>query len=293
VNGPAPAGRRESGVGYMAQSALWFAVMALLVKLAGRTLPALQIVFVRGCITLLLAAATLVRARASPFGTRTGTMLLRGCFGSSALVCFYVAVVNMPLAEATVIHQTAPLFTALLAAWLLHEHLQANVVLAIGLCLCGVVLIARPGALFGDAAAEFPWGYAFLSLLGAMLSALAYVTVRSLGRTENPLVVVFWFPLVTVPATAPFALPQWIWPDAPGWCELLGIGVTTQFAQVALTRGLAREPAGRATTVGYLQVAFAALFGALVFGDWPDGLALVGMVAILAGLLLCHRAGAR
>lgn len=282
----APA-RRESGLGYMAQSAFWFAVMSLLVKLASRTLPTMEIVFVRGCVTLAIAAGMLARARLRPFGTRTGMMLFRGLIGSCALICYYLAVVHLPLAEATVIQQTAPLYTAVLAAWLLREPLRLRVIASIGICLCGVVVIARPAAVFGaTAAAGFPWLFAFVGVLSAILSAFAYVTVRSLGRTENPLLVVFYFPLVIVPMAAPFALPQWVWPDATGWLLLLGVGASTQTAQLAMTKGLAREPAGRATLVGYLQVAFAALFGALAFDDWPDVWSGAGMLAILGGLLL-------
>jgi drug/metabolite transporter (DMT)-like permease len=272
----------------MAQSALWFAVMSLLVKIASHTMPTMQIVFGRGCFTLLLSALVLWRARVNPFDSlRRRLLLTRGIVGSCALVCFYAAVVHLPLAEATVIHQTAPLFTAVFAAIWLHEKLEARVLLAIVLCLCGVLMIARPDWLFGEhpALPSFPWQFAFVALLGAMLSAIAYVTVRRLGRTEKPLVVVFYFPLVTVPMTAAFAIPQWIWPDLQGWLLLGGIGLSTQIAQVALTKGLAREPAGRATTVGYLQVAFATIFGALIFGTWPDAWSIAGMALILVSLV--------
>ncbi|HEX5050494.1 MAG TPA: DMT family transporter [Planctomycetota bacterium] len=280
------AGRSASGLGHMAHSALWFAVMGLLVKLAGETLPTMQIVFVRGCIVLALSALSLLRAGLSPLGSRPHLLLLRGFVGSCALICFYAAVVHLPLAEATVIHQTAPLWTAVLAAWLLRERLEARVLWSSGACFAGVLMIARPGWLFGgEVAPDHPWLYAFVALLGSVLSALAYVTVRHLGRTENPLVVVFYFPVVTVPLTAPFAIPVWLWPDAAGWLLLLGIGASTLIAQVALTKGLAREAAGRATAVGYLQVALATLFGAVVFGVWPDPWSWIGMLLILGSLL--------
>jgi drug/metabolite transporter (DMT)-like permease len=284
----------RGGVAYMVHAAFWFAVMALFVKLAGGTLPTMQIVFARGAITLGIASLVLVRARLSPFGSRSRLLLLRGAVGASALICFYAAVVHLPLAEATVIHQTAPLFTAVFAAVFLHERLTAGVLWSLAGAFVGVVMIARPGWLFG-AAANAPsdagsWEFAFVALLGAILSAIAYVTVRRLGRTDNPLVVVFYLPLVTLPASAPFALPVWVWPDALGWTWLAGIGVSTQIAQVALTKGLARVAAGRATAVGYLQVAFATLFGALVFRVWPDGWSWAGMLLIVGSLVVGARA---
>jgi drug/metabolite transporter (DMT)-like permease len=271
----------------MVQAAFWFAVMSLLVKLASRTLPTLQIVFVRGVVTLVLASASLAIARRSPFGGRTSLLLLRGTIGSCALVCYYLAVSRLSLAEAAVIHQTAPLWTALLAAWWLGERLTWRIGIALLVAFGGVVLIARPGWLFAAPATADPtaWQFAFLALLGAVLSAFAYVTVRRLGRTEDALVVVFWFPVVTVPLSAPFAVPVWIAPNGAEWLLLVGIGATTQIAQVAMTKGLAREAAGRATAVGYLQVAFATLFSALVFQVVPDALSWTGMAMIVASLL--------
>lgn len=274
----------------MVQAAFWFAVMGTLVQLAGERLPTLQIVFARGVVTLAIATASLAMVRRSPLGGRTGLLLLRGVLGSSALVCFYIAVVHLGLPEATVVHQTAPLFTAVIAARWLGERLPARTVLALCGAFAGVVIIARPDWLTGlPATGAATWPFTLVALLGAVLSAFAYVTVRRLGRTEHPLVVVFWFPLVTVPATAPFALPQWLAPTPREWLLLLGIGAATQIAQVSLTKGLAREPAGRATAVGYLQVAFATLAGIVVFGVWPDGWTWLGMAIVVASLAMLGR----
>ncbi len=291
----APSELRGGGLLHMVQAALWFAVMGLFVKLASRTLPTMQIVFVRGAITLGIASLVLWRLGLSPFGGNSRLLLWRGLVGSCALVCFYAAVVHLPLAEATVIHQTAPLFTAMFAGWFLRERVTGRVMVSLVGAFVGVVLIARPSWLFGGGAPADPsaWVFAFIALLGAVLSAIAYVTVRQLGRTESPLVVVFFLPLVTLPLSAPFAVSVWVWPDAVGWLWLLGIGLSTQIAQVSLTKGLAREAAGRATAVGYLQVAFATLFGAVVFGVWPDGWSWAGMGLIVGCLLLAASQRAR
>ncbi|MBL8753138.1 MAG: DMT family transporter [Planctomycetes bacterium] len=291
----APTAGRESGIGYMVQSAFWFAVMGLLVKLASAQLPTLQIVFVRGVLTICFASTLLAAARVSPFGGEWRLLLTRGLVGSCAMICFYAAVVHLPLAEATVVHQTAPLWTAIFAAVVLHERISARVLVALGGAFAGVVLIAKPQLLFGaaaDANATDPADhglFAFVALLGAVLSAVAYVTVRRLGRSENPLVVTFWLPLLTIPVAAPWAVPAWVWPDAWTSVWLVGIGASTQIAQLSLTKGLARETAGRATAVGYLQVAFAAMFSGVFLGTWPDASGLGGMALIVAALLVGTR----
>ena len=79
---------------------------------------------------------------------------------------------------------------------------------------------------------------------------------------------------------------SWRWPDARQWALLVGIGATTQFAQVAMTKGFAREAAGRAAAVGYSQVAFAMLFSITVLDEWPNTNGWLGIGLIVASLLL-------
>jgi drug/metabolite transporter (DMT)-like permease len=113
--------------------------------------------------------------------------------------------------------------------------------------------------------------------------------VRRATRTDHALVIIFYFPLVAVPATVPFAIRTWVWPDLRGWLLLLGLGVATQLGQLFLTHGLARVPAGRATTVGYVQIVFAALLGFVAFGDVPGLSTALGAVLIVAAMVVLLR----
>ena len=85
----------RSGLFYMAQAAFWFAAMSMLVKLAGQSMPTAMIVFARGSVTLLLSSILLWRAGLMPFGSNTGLLVLRGLFGSLALMGFYAAIVHL------------------------------------------------------------------------------------------------------------------------------------------------------------------------------------------------------
>ena len=130
-------------------------------------------------------------------------------------------------------------------------------------------------------------------LLGAALSGAAYVTVRRLARTEHPLVIVFYFPLVTVPAALPGALSDLVLPTAREWLLLLAMAVAAQLGQIHFTRGLRKEPAGRATAVGYLQVVFAGIWGLIFFNEVPDVWSVMGSVVILVAMLLLTFGGGR
>jgi len=131
-----------------------------------------------------------------------------------------------------------------------------------------------------------------IALAGAVCSAIAYITVRSLSRTEHPLVIVFYFPLVVTPLALPWAIVEWVTPTPVEVLLLIAIGITTQAGQVFLTMGLAADRVARATTVGYLQVAFAMGWQLIIFGDVPTLATIAGAALIVAGTLAVARYGA-
>lgn len=259
--------------------------MSLFVKLAGERLPSPMLVLARALVTLVISFAMLAHAKISPLGNHKALLLLRSVLGFVGLVCFFYALTTLPLAEVTVIHYLNPIFTAVLAALVLKERMSAALVAALLVGLVGVTLVARPGFLFGTGSSLPPLGVAS-ALAGSLAAAAAYTTVRQLRKTDHPLVIVFTFSLVAVPASLPLVLPVFVMPLGIEWLWLLLIGVTTQIAQVHMTRGLALVPAGPGTAVGYVQIAFAASWGALFFDERPGLFTVVGTLLVLAAVLL-------
>lgn len=272
----------------MAAAALFFSLMSVFVKAVGQRLPTMEVVLGRGVVTLALSWVTVRRVEVSPWGRRRGLLLLRGLFGFAALSCFYYAVIHLPLADATVIQYTNPIFTALIAALVLAEGMGTIELFCVLASLAGIVLVARPTFLFGAGASLDPVAVG-VGLAGAVLSAAAYVSVRRLGASEHPYVIVFWFALITVVGSAPVAAPTLLWPTPLEWAGLAAVGITTQIAQVYMTRGLGLERAGRATAVGYLQIVFAGVWGVLFFRERPDLLGVLGASLIVAGTFLLAR----
>ena len=274
------------GIRAMAIGAFWFSIMALLVKIAGERLGSMEIVLSRGLITLGLSWWALKRAGLAPWGTQRRLLLVRGTLGSMALLCYFYSLVHLPLGEATLIQNMNPVFATVLAAVMLKEHLRLPEVICLVASLFGVLFIAHPAFLFGANAAPANPFHIAVALMGALCSGSAYTLVRKMRSTEHPLVIVFYLPLLSVPISLPFALAEWRWPDAWEWLLLVGVGVTTQLAQVNMTRGLQLERTARATTTGYLQVAFAVVWGAVLLGEIPDVWTLAGAVTIIGSTLV-------
>ncbi len=267
----------------MAGAAFFFSVMSLLVKLAGQRLPPQEMVLARSAIGATLSGYWLVSRGIPLRGKRRGLLMARGLVGFTALSAFFYALTHLPLADATVIHYTNPVFTAVLAAVFLSEGIRARDLGMILLSLAGVVLLTRPGFLFGGLPGRLDPVAVGVGFGGALGSACAYVLVRKLVRTEEPLVIVFWFASIATLASIPFTLGRGVVPTGPEWLALAGIGVSTQVAQVFLTKGLREERAGRATAVAYMQIVFAAAWGALFFSEYPDLWGVGGALLIVAG----------
>ncbi len=294
ASGSRTIGGLSPGIRYMIAGAFFFSLMSLAVKLVGQRIPSQQIVLVRGLLNVGFTYAMLRGAGVYLWGSRPRVLALRGLLGFAALSCFYYGIIHLPLADATVLQYTNPVWTGLLAAWLLGERMKPVEGAMVVASLVGVVMIARPAFLFGAEAQSLDLTAVAVALTGAMFSAAAYVTVRQLGRTEHPLVIVFYFTLVTVPAALPGVwLAGPVLPTGGEWIALLAVAITAQAGQVYLTRGLQLEPAGRATAVGYLQIVFAAMWGAAFFAEIPDAWAIAGALLILVSTLVLarHRTG--
>lgn len=274
------------GIRSMAIGAFWFSIMSLLVKVAGRTMPSMEVVLWRAVLTLALSWAALRGARIAPWGHDRRLLLARGVLGCTALSCFYFSLVHLPLGEATLIQYMNPVFATILAAAFIGERIGRAEVACVVSSLVGVALIARPAFLFGGHAGPLPPAYVAIALAGAFCSGAAYVIVRHMGTSEHPLVVVFYLPLVTLPLTLPFAAVDWRWPTGWEWLVIAGIGATTQIAQVFMTRGLQIERSARATATGYLQVVFAGAWGVLMLGERPTAWSISGALLIVASTLV-------
>ena len=268
------------GVLYMTASAFGFSGMGVLVKLASPRLPTGEIVFARVLITTVVSYAMVRRAGLSPWGNQRASLIFRGLLGSGGLAAYYIALARLPLADATTLQSAVPLLTAVLAWWLINEPIGWSTAFAIGCGVAGVALVLRPSGTGLD-----PIGVT-AALFGVTCSAFAYVTVRKLARTEHPLVIVLYFPLVATPLSLPWMLSDFAVPHAIDWLLLIGIAACTQAGQVFLTMGLAVESAGRATSANYLQVAFGMMWQVVAFGDVPTPWTIGGAALICGGTLL-------
>ena len=269
----------------MVASAMSFSLMGVCVKQVGGRIPAAEVVFARAIVSVALSWWLLHRAGIPAWGKRRWLLIWRGTIGTAALLCVYAALAALPLAAATVLQYLYPPFTALLAWLMLGEPIGKRVLAAMALGWLGVLLVAQPAGLLqgGATLALVP---VLIAVAGALFTALAYVSVRSLGTSEHPLVIVFYFPLVALPLSLPLVALNPVLPTPAELLWLVGVGVFTQLGQVYLTRSLTALPAARATAISYVQVLFAGGWGWLLFGESIDTWTIAGAALVLAATLV-------
>lgn len=280
------------GIRHMLTGTLFFSAMSVFAKLAGERLPTMELVLARVIVTLAMCWWALRSLPISPWGNNKKLLLMRGFAGFMGLSCYFYAINHLPLADATVIQFCNPMLAALIAVFALREPLRGTDVLATILSMGGVVLVAQPTFLFSAGMPLDPVAVV-IGVVGAVFSAVAYVIIRRLGATEHHMVVVFYFPLVTGPASLPLlSLEGVVMPEGIEWIFLLGIGIAAQLGQIEITKGFKLETAGRASAVTYVQIVLAYTWGVLLFGEYPNAISVLGAILVVLGVFSVTRRAA-
>ena len=271
---------------FMLLSALSFSLMSACVKLVGsHNIPVFEIVAARGLISLIISYIDIKRKKIPIWGNNKKLLIARGVVGSCALVCVYYAITTLPLAEATLLQYIYPVFTAVLAFIFLKEKIQRSTLVCIILCLLGLMVMVKPN-LSLSGGAVLPWFSVFVALTGALGSAIAYVIVKRLSQSEDSSVIIFYFPLMSLPLAIILLGDNFVVPDIEALILLLFVGIFTQIGQVGLTKAMKSEVAAKVGAFSYIQVVFSAILGLLIFDEIPSLWTLMGGGLIILGALV-------
>ncbi|HDM8234079.1 TPA: DMT family transporter [Vibrio campbellii] len=274
------------GVRFMVLSAFGFALMSATVKhVSLHGIPVFEIVAARALVSLVISYLDVKRKGISVWGNNKPLLFARGAVGTMALMCVYYSVTTLPLAEATIFQYIHPVFTALLAVFFLKERIQFSTFICIALCLLGLYVMVRPET-SPDAEHALPMFSVMIAILGAFGSSIAYVIVRKLSQTEDSSVIIFYFPLVALPASILLIGDQFVMPDLYLTMMLVLVGVFTQIGQLGLTKAMQTQEAGKASAYSYVQIIFSVILGIVFFGELPSAWTYLGGALIVTGALI-------
>lgn len=271
---------------YMLLSAFAFSLMTACVKLLStHDIPVFEIVAARGLVSLLISYMDIKRKKIPVWGNNKKLLIARGLMGTLALICVYYAVTTLPLAEATLLQYTYPVFTAVLAFFFLKDKIQRSTLLCITFSFLGLVVMVMPNLSVSDGVV-LSWFSIFVALLGALGSAIAYVIVKRLSQSEDSSVIIFYFPLIALPFSLILLGNDFVMPNLEALFLLLFVGIFTQFGQVGLTKAMQSEVATKVTAFSYVQVVFSIILGIVLFNEVPSSWTLTGGALIILGALI-------
>lgn len=257
-----------------------FVAMAALVKLASDEATPMQAALFRSIVTIPPVLGAMLMAREPVRSPRWRLLVWRGVIGFSALACYLWSVAHAELASVVALQQLSPMFVAVLSVWWLGERPRPIHWALAAVCLGGALLVVRPTrgvASLGAAAA----------LLSAVLSALAYVSVRRLTRTEPTSRIVLWFSAVATLLALPLALADWHALSDRSIGVLVIAGLFAAAGQSMMTASYRRARAHVAAVFAYASVPFGYLLGIVGWGEHPDALGTAGITIIaLAGIVI-------
>ena len=213
-------------LGLRLTATIFFSVMLLLVKLTGdrgislpETLFWRQFVPAISIFAWLLARGQMHRLKT----TRPWIHARRAAIGGSGMFLTLGVVRLLPLAEATILAFTVPMFAVILSVILLKEKVGLWRWSAVIAGLLGVLIIAGPDS------GNLPLDGLAVGIGAAFMVSLVNVQLRDLGKTEEPVTVVFYFSAISAPFLGLFLFKTGVHHDLEGWLMLGGIGITGLF----------------------------------------------------------------
>lgn len=277
-----------------------FTGMSAIIKWLGPDFPATQVVFARSLFAFIPLLFLVYRAGGmTALGTRRpGAHALRSAVGITAMVLHFTALTLLPLADAVAFSYAAPIFTTLLAFFLLREDVRIFRWAAVAVGFIGILVMLQPTGM-GLLDPTLPLDRAYLigtacALAGALFVSSAMISIRHMTATESSLTIVFYFSLAGAVATGltlPFAFHM---PTPLQAVGLVAIGILGGLGQMALTASYRRAPASAAAPFDYTGMIWALALGYGLFGEIPGLQILIGAsIVISAGLLILYRENRR
>jgi drug/metabolite transporter (DMT)-like permease len=273
----------------MVLAALLFATMGVTVKLASALYSTGEIVFYRGLVGAITMAA-LARWQGERLRTAVpGMHFSRSITGVAALMLWFYALGNLPLATAVTLNYMSSVWMALFllggAVLLGSARVDSRLVLSVLVGFVGVGLILRPTMAHNQL-----W-HGLAGLMSGLLSAMAYLQVTSLGRAGEPEIrVVFYFSFGGMLAGALVASVEgWQGHTLAGAGLLLATGLLATVAQLMMTRAYAIGRPLVNASLQYLGIVFSFGYGVWLFDDPVTALALAGMALIVIAGVVASR----
>ena len=268
------------------QGALWlvaggfiFTINSAMVRTLSFELEGVQIAFFRGVFSVLLLIPLMAMGKVKPWQSkRIQGHFWRTFMGSCSMVLGFYALALLPLADATALAFSQPLFSVVLGALVLHEKVRWRRWTATVVGFIGVLVMVRPGA------GTLQPG-AIVALLNAMSVAISVLLVRRLSNSETPVMILTQFAIFSTLFLLLPAIWFWRWPTPFGWALAVGVSITATVGQYVWVQAFAHGEMSAVAPFDYLRLPFAVFVGWMIWGEMPVIWTYVGAAIVIGSAL--------
>jgi drug/metabolite transporter (DMT)-like permease len=267
----------------MIGGAFCVATQNAMIRVASEDIHTFEIVFFRNLFGL--AAMLPLLAKSGPSMLRVscpGALLTMSICHLAGMVCYFLAIAYLPLADVIALSFSKPLFVTLGAALILAELVKARRWSAVLIGFLGVLIVLRPGA---DVISPF----ALVVLAGTIMGAATSLMIKRLTGIESVSAIVWYQALFATTLSLPLCLLHWRMPDASEWMLLVVIGALGTVSWLTATRALALIDASAAAPFEFLRLPFAALIAYFMFAEIPKLTTWLGGAVIFAAAIYIAR----
>ncbi|TDK41428.1 DMT family transporter [Antarcticimicrobium luteum] len=257
---------------------LCFVAVTALVKFLGPRIPAAEAAFLRyalGLVFLLPMLRPMLNTRFT--GRLVGLFALRGVLHAGGVMLWFFAMTQIPLAELTALNYLSPVFVTIGAAVFLGEKLAIRRIAAVTVALVGAIIILRPGF------REVSPGHLAMICTATVFGG-SYLLAKVLADEVSPSVVVGMLSIWVTAGLAPFAAAVWVAPNLHELAILFAVACFATTGHFTMTLALRAAPIMVTQPVTFLQLVWAMLLGAAVFGESLDVWVVFGGGLILASI---------
>jgi drug/metabolite transporter (DMT)-like permease len=237
----------------------------------------MQKAFFRNIVAAIVAVVILLRSgqRVSLKRENLPPLLLRSIFGTIGILANFWAVDNLGIADANMLNKLSPFFAILMSIFILGEKPNRIEWLSVLLAFIGAAFVAKPSA----GIISLP---ALVGILGGFTAGTAYTFVRKAGLqgVKGPIVVAFFSTFSTL-VLLPNLLLNYKPMSAQQLIFLVLAGCSAAGGQLSITAAYQHAPARDISVFDYSQVVYAAVFGIVLFGEFPDVWSVIGYVIII------------
>ncbi len=273
------------------QGALWlvtggfiFTSTGAMIRLLSEQIESVQTAFLRAAVGLIILLPLMATGRVRPWRSkRIAGHVWRTLEGTVSMVLGFYAVAMLPLADATAIAFSQPLFSVMVAALIVGEKVRWRRWTATIVGFAGVLVMVRPGE------GTLQPG-AIVAIANAAMVAFSILLVKRLSDSETPLMILTQFALFSTLILLLPALWVWRWPDLWGWMLAIGIALTATVGQYFWVQAFKVGEMSAVAPFEYLRLPFAVFVGWLLWGEMPVVWTYVGAAIVIgSALYIAHR----